>query len=176
LLKVLPPIPEKNYTPSLSTVIVPYPPSLVLFTQQKSRPCLVTLCTMKKLILQEFISVDGFCADRDKTTGHFDGTYHSLASDVDAYQGTVMDSIDVCLFLARRNQRRYQGNRRDEQHSQDCVFPVTERSAAGKPRKHFPGIGRCRCVYQTPESRGRKKHDYVGQPVLCTTTAGSRPI
>ncbi|WP_310395467.1 dihydrofolate reductase family protein [Hymenobacter sp.] len=55
---------------------------------------------MKKLILQEYISVDGFCADRDKTTGFFDGTYHTLGKDVDAHQGAFTESIDLILFGA----------------------------------------------------------------------------
>lgn len=53
---------------------------------------------MKKLILQEFISIDGFCADRDKTTGFFDGTYYKLGKDVDAHQGTFAESIDLILL------------------------------------------------------------------------------
>lgn len=53
---------------------------------------------MKKFILQEFISLDGFCADRDKTTGFFDGTYHELEKDVDANQATLIDSIDLILM------------------------------------------------------------------------------
>ncbi|WP_353130395.1 dihydrofolate reductase family protein [Parapedobacter pyrenivorans] len=53
---------------------------------------------MKKFILQEFISLDGFCADRDKTTGFFDGTYNMLERDVDANQGTLMDNIDLILM------------------------------------------------------------------------------
>lgn len=53
---------------------------------------------MKKLILQEFISLDGFCADREKTTGFFDGTYHNLEKDVDTNQGALMDSIDLILM------------------------------------------------------------------------------
>lgn len=55
---------------------------------------------MNKLILQEFISTDGFCADRDKTTGFFDGTYHTLGSDVDAHQGKFAESIDLILLGA----------------------------------------------------------------------------
>lgn len=53
---------------------------------------------MKKLILQEFMSLDGFCADREKTTGFFDGTYHSLEKDVDVHQATLMDSLDLILM------------------------------------------------------------------------------
>lgn len=53
---------------------------------------------MKKFILQEFISLDGFCADRDKTTGFFDGTYNSLEKSVDASQDALMDSIDLILM------------------------------------------------------------------------------
>ena len=53
---------------------------------------------MRKLILQEFMSVDGFCADRDKTTGFFDGTYNSLEKDVDASLGVLIDSIDLILL------------------------------------------------------------------------------
>lgn len=55
---------------------------------------------MNKLILQEFISIDGFCADRDKTTGFFDGTYHALGKDVDAHQGQFAESIDIMLLGA----------------------------------------------------------------------------
>ena len=53
---------------------------------------------MRKLILQEFISIDGFCADRDKTTGFFDGTYNNLEKDVDASQRALIDSIDLILM------------------------------------------------------------------------------
>ncbi|WP_257656481.1 dihydrofolate reductase family protein [Parapedobacter lycopersici] len=53
---------------------------------------------MRKLILQAFMSVDGFCADRDKTTGFFDGTYNILEKDVDANQGSLIDSIDLILM------------------------------------------------------------------------------
>ncbi len=55
---------------------------------------------MSKLILQEFISTDGFCADRDKTTGFFDGTYYSLGEDVDAHQGKFAKNIDLILLGA----------------------------------------------------------------------------
>jgi dihydrofolate reductase len=55
---------------------------------------------MSKLILQDFISIDGFCADRDKTTGFFDGTYHALGKDVDAHQGEFAESIDMMLLGA----------------------------------------------------------------------------
>ncbi len=53
---------------------------------------------MKKLILQEFMSADGFCADRNKTTGFFDGTYHSTGNDINAYQETLLDSVDLILL------------------------------------------------------------------------------
>lgn len=55
---------------------------------------------MKQLILQEFISLDGFCADRKKTTGFFDGTYHGLNKDVDEHQGEFCKSIDLILLGA----------------------------------------------------------------------------
>lgn len=55
---------------------------------------------MSKLILQEFFSIDGFCADGDKTTGFFDGTYHSLGKDVDAHQGEFVKEIDLILLGA----------------------------------------------------------------------------
>ncbi|MES2881442.1 MAG: dihydrofolate reductase family protein [Bacteroidota bacterium] len=53
---------------------------------------------MKKLILQEFISVDGFCADRNKTTGFFDGTYNSMEKDVDEHQRKFVENIDLILL------------------------------------------------------------------------------
>ncbi len=53
---------------------------------------------MKKLILQEFMSLDGFCADHEKTTGFFDGTYYSLEKDVDVHQGPLMENIDLILM------------------------------------------------------------------------------
>lgn len=53
---------------------------------------------MNKLILQEFVSIDGFCADRDKTTGFFDGTYNGLAQDVDEHQGEFCKSINLILL------------------------------------------------------------------------------
>jgi hypothetical protein len=52
---------------------------------------------MKKLILQEFMSVDGFCADRKNTTGFFDGTYNDLEKDIDDHQGKFAQSIDLLL-------------------------------------------------------------------------------
>ena len=55
---------------------------------------------MKKLILQEFMSIDGFCADKNKTTGFFDGTYNSLEKDVDEHQGKFAQSIDLILLGA----------------------------------------------------------------------------
>src|SRR5690606_5250817 len=54
--------------------------------------------SMRKLILQEFVSLDGFCADREKTTGVFDGTYYNLESDVDENQAPLMDSLDLILI------------------------------------------------------------------------------
>lgn len=53
---------------------------------------------MRKFILQEFVSIDGFCADREKTTGFFDGTYNNLEKNVDAHQRTLMDDIDLILM------------------------------------------------------------------------------
>jgi dihydrofolate reductase len=53
---------------------------------------------MRKLILQEYISVDGFCADREKTTGFFDGTYYNLGKDVEANQETLIENIDLILL------------------------------------------------------------------------------
>lgn len=55
---------------------------------------------MKKLILQEFISVDGFCADKNKTTGFFDGTYFTMSKDVDVHQGQFAQGIDLILLGA----------------------------------------------------------------------------
>lgn len=57
---------------------------------------------MRKLILQEFVSLDGFCADREKTTGFFDGTYYNLESDVDENQAPLMDSLDLILSVPTR--------------------------------------------------------------------------
>ena len=53
---------------------------------------------MKKLILQQFISLDGFCADRDKTTGFFDGTYNSIGNEITPHQEKLMESIDLILL------------------------------------------------------------------------------
>ena len=50
--------------------------------------------------MQEFISVDGFCADRERTTGFFDGTYHGLGKDVDEHQGQFCTTIDLILLGA----------------------------------------------------------------------------
>ncbi|QIY89491.1 dihydrofolate reductase family protein [Chryseobacterium gallinarum] len=53
---------------------------------------------MKKLILQEFISADGFCADREKTTGFFDGTYNNIGNEITPHQEKLMGSIDLILL------------------------------------------------------------------------------
>ena len=53
---------------------------------------------MKKLILQEFISTDGFCADREKTTGFFDGTYNNIGNEITPHQEKLMESIDLILL------------------------------------------------------------------------------
>ncbi|MEO6230674.1 MAG: hypothetical protein ABJB11_00980 [Ferruginibacter sp.] len=41
--------------------------------------------------------MDVFCADRDKTTGFFDGTYHALGKDVDAHPAEFAENIDMIL-------------------------------------------------------------------------------
>ena len=46
------------------------------------------------------MSIDGFCADKNKTTGFFDGTYNSLEKDVDEHQGKFAQSIDLILLGA----------------------------------------------------------------------------
>lgn len=53
---------------------------------------------MKKLILQEFISVDGFAADREKKTAFFDGTDYAIGKGVDEYQGEFCKSVDLILL------------------------------------------------------------------------------
>lgn len=53
---------------------------------------------MKKLILQEFISIDGFAADRRKKTAFFDGTDYGMGRDVDEHQGQFCQSIDLILL------------------------------------------------------------------------------
>lgn len=53
---------------------------------------------MGKLILQEFVSLDGFCADRNKTTGYLDGTYFVQSDEAITYQGELGKSIDLILL------------------------------------------------------------------------------
>jgi len=53
---------------------------------------------MKRLIVQEFISVDGFCADRQKTTVFFDGTYNMVGDELIPYQEKLIESIDFILL------------------------------------------------------------------------------
>ncbi|WP_282636878.1 dihydrofolate reductase family protein [Sphingobacterium thalpophilum] len=53
---------------------------------------------MRNLILQQFISVDGFCADREKTTGFFDGTYNSIGDEINTHQEKLLENIDLILL------------------------------------------------------------------------------
>ena len=53
---------------------------------------------MRKLIVQEYISVDGFAADRDKTTSFFDGTRMNIGKEVDVYMVEFIKTIDSILL------------------------------------------------------------------------------
>jgi len=59
---------------------------------------ILNLCVMRNLILQQFISVDGFCADREKTTGFFDGTYNSIGDEINTHQEKLLENIDLILL------------------------------------------------------------------------------
>lgn len=53
---------------------------------------------MRKLIVQEFVSVDGFAADREKTTSFFDGTRMHIGKEVDEYMVEFIKTIDSILL------------------------------------------------------------------------------
>ncbi|WP_099372229.1 dihydrofolate reductase family protein [Sphingobacterium sp. 1.A.5] len=53
---------------------------------------------MRKLIVQEFVSADGFAADRDKTTSFFDGTKMHVGKEIDLYQVEFIKTIDTILL------------------------------------------------------------------------------
>lgn len=53
---------------------------------------------MRKLIVQEFVSVDGFAADREKTTSFFDGTRMHIGKEVNEYMVEFIKSIDSILL------------------------------------------------------------------------------
>lgn len=53
---------------------------------------------MRKLIVQEYISVDGFAADREKTTSFFDGTRMHIGKEVDEYMVDFIKTIDSILL------------------------------------------------------------------------------
>jgi len=53
---------------------------------------------MRKLIVQEFVSVDGFAADREKSTSFFDGTRMHIGKEVDVYMVEFIKTIDSILL------------------------------------------------------------------------------
>ena len=53
---------------------------------------------MRKLIVQEYVSVDGFAADREKTTSFFDGTRMHIGKEVDEYMVEFIKTIDSILL------------------------------------------------------------------------------
>ena len=53
---------------------------------------------MRKLIVQEYVSVDGFAADREKSTSFFDGTRMHIGKEVDEYMVEFIKTIDSILL------------------------------------------------------------------------------
>ena len=53
---------------------------------------------MRKLIVQEYVSADGFAADRDKTTSFFDGRNMRLSKEIDLHQVEFIKTIDTILL------------------------------------------------------------------------------
>ena len=53
---------------------------------------------MRKLIVQEYVSIDGFAADRERSTSYFDGTKYHIGKEVDKYMLSFIDSIDAIIL------------------------------------------------------------------------------
>lgn len=77
---------------------------------------------MRKLIVQEYVSVDGFAADRDKTTSFFDGTRMHIGKEVDTYMVEFIKTIDSIL-LGRKTYEMFLDFWPDVDPSQEPVGP-----------------------------------------------------
>lgn len=105
-------------------------PSLKRDLPKSSGRALPKVKRMKKLILQEFISIDGFAADREKTTAFFDGTDYSIGKDVDKHQGEFCKSVDLILL----------GTNTYKMFAEYWVTATSEDSAAAEPMNSIPKI------------------------------------